>query len=87
MCVNILADLPDRSIATISTYTTKLDRFDKIRTHGKSTCTFENEFLGMVFQLLEEILFINEIGASIFRVTTVKEEKLRKRKATRSAKY
>ena len=30
MHVSVLADLPDRSIATTSTYTTKLDRFDEI---------------------------------------------------------
>ena len=42
------------SIATISTRTTKLERFDEIRTHGKDN--FENKFLEMVFQLLEEII-------------------------------
>ena len=42
----------------------KLEHFDEIRTHGKRK--FENEFLEMVFQLLEEYLVINEIGASNF---------------------
>ena len=54
MRVSVLADLPGRSIATSSTYTTKLERFDEIRTPGKSN--FENEFIEMVFQLLEEII-------------------------------
>ena len=53
MRVSVLADLPGRLIATTSTYTTKLERFDEIRTRGKSN--FENELLEMVFQLLEEI--------------------------------
>ena len=39
---SVLADLPGRSIATTSTYTMKLECFDKIRTRGKSD--FENKF-------------------------------------------
>ena len=54
MCACVLADLPGRLITTISMYTMKLERFDKIRTHGKSD--FENEFLEMVFQLLEKVI-------------------------------
>ena len=33
---------------------TKLEHFDEIKTHIKSN--FENKFLEMVFQLLEEII-------------------------------
>ena len=54
MCVFVLAELPGHSVATTSTCTTKLERFDEIRTRGKSH--FENKFLEMVFQLLEEII-------------------------------
>ena len=50
----ILADLPGRSVNTTSTCTTKLERFDEIRTRSKSF--FKNEFLEMVFQLLEKII-------------------------------
>ena len=56
MRVSVLADLPGHSIATTSTYATKLECFDEIRTRGKSN--FENEFLEMVFQLLEELIII-----------------------------
>ena len=54
MLVSVLADLPGRSIATTSTYTTKLDCCDEIRTSGKSN--LENEFLEMIFQLLQQII-------------------------------
>ena len=54
MHVSVLADLPGRSVATTCTCTTKLERFDKIRTCSKNN--FENEFLEMVYQLLEEII-------------------------------
>ena len=54
MRVCVLADLPGRSVATTSTYTTKLERLDEIGTRGKRN--FESEFLGMVFQLLGEII-------------------------------
>ena len=54
MRVCVLSDLPGRSVATTSKCTTKLDCFDEIRTRSKSK--FENEFLKMVFQLLEEII-------------------------------
>ena len=54
MHVCVLADLPGSSVATTSTCTTKLERFDEIRTSGKSD--FENKFLEIVFQLLEEII-------------------------------
>ena len=57
MRVSALADLPGRSVATTSTYMTKLERFDEIKTRGKSN--FENKFL-------EIVLFMNEIGASNF---------------------
>ena len=50
-----MADITGRSVATTSTYTTKLEHFDEIRTRGK--CNFENEFLEMVFQLLEKIIY------------------------------
>ena len=42
----VLADLPGRSVATTNTCTTKLERFDEIRTRNKSN--LENEFLEMV---------------------------------------
>ena len=45
MRVSVLADLPSRSIVTTSTYTTKLERFDEIRTRGKSK--LENKFFEM----------------------------------------
>ena len=35
MRICVLADLPGRSVATTSTYTTKLERFDEIRTPAK----------------------------------------------------
>ena len=54
MHVCVLADLPGRLVATTSTCTTKLQRFDEIRTRGNRN--WENEFLEMVFQLLEEIV-------------------------------
>ena len=54
MRVSVLTDLPGHSIATTSTYTTKLERFDEIRTRGQSN--FEKEFLEIAFQLLEEII-------------------------------
>ena len=47
MRVYVLADLSGHSIATTSTCTTKLERFDETRTHGENN--FENEFLKMVF--------------------------------------
>ena len=43
-----------RSVATTSTCTTKLERFDEITTRGKNY--FESEFLETVFQLFEEII-------------------------------
>ena len=54
MRVRVLADLPGHSMATTSMYmyTTKLERFDEIRTRKGN---FESKFLEMVFQLLEEI--------------------------------
>ena len=54
MRASVLADLPGHLIGTTSMYTTKLERFDEIRTRGKSN--FENVFLEMVYQLLEEII-------------------------------
>ena len=54
MRVSALADLPGRSVATTSTYMTKLERFDKIRFFGNSN--FGNKFLEMVYQLFEEII-------------------------------
>ena len=70
MCVSVLADLPGCSVATPSTYTTKLEHFDEIRTPGKSN--FKNEFIEMVFQLLEEIIiFLAKLERQILRETTV----------------
>ena len=64
MHVSVLADIPGRSIATISTYMAKLECFDENRTRGKGN--FENELLEMVFQLLEETtlekLWYSKIG-------------------------
>ena len=54
MHVSVLADLPGHLIAATTTCTTKLERFDEIRTRGKSN--FKNEILEMDFQLLEEII-------------------------------
>ena len=54
MHVSVLADLPGRSIATPSMYTMELERFDEIKTCGKSN--FENKFLEMVSQVLEETI-------------------------------
>ena len=64
-----LADLPGHSVAITSTCTTKLERFDEIGTRGNRN--FENEFSEMVFQILEEIISINEISCRIYRETTV----------------
>ena len=50
----VLADLLGHSVATTSMCTMKSERFDEIRTH--STRNFQNKFLEMVFQLLEEII-------------------------------
>ena len=41
-------------VPTTSTCKMKLERFDEIRTRGKSN--FQNEFLQMVFQVLVEII-------------------------------
>ena len=60
------ADLPDHSVAISSMCTTKLERFDKIGKHGKHTVYFENEFVEMVSQFLQEIIIFNEIEASNF---------------------
>ena len=54
MLVSVMADLEGSSVLTTSTYTMKLERFAEIRTHGQSN--FENEFLEILFQLLEEII-------------------------------
>ena len=54
MRVCVLADLPGRLVATTSKFTTKLERFDKIKTRGKRN--FGNKFFEMVFQLLEEVI-------------------------------
>ena len=42
MCACEMADLPGCSVAITSRCTTKLERFDEVRTHGKHN--FENEF-------------------------------------------
>ena len=47
MCVCEKADSPGPSVAITCAYTTKLERFDEIRTRGKRN--FENELLEMVF--------------------------------------
>ena len=49
-----MADLPGHSVAITSTFQKKLERIDEIGVCGKRN--FENEFLEMVFQLLEEII-------------------------------
>ena len=54
MCDSVLAGLPDRSIAPTSTCTSKLERFEEIRTRGKNN--LENKLLEMVSHLLEEII-------------------------------
>ena len=54
MCVCEMADLPGCSVAITSICTTKLERFDEIRTRDE--CNLENKFLEMVFQLLEDIV-------------------------------
>ena len=45
MRVCVLAKLPGRSVATTSTCTTKLERFDQTRDRGKSN--FEKEIYGI----------------------------------------
>ena len=57
MCGCKMADLQGYSVATTSMCTAKLEHSDEIRTRGK--CNFENKILEMVFQLLEEIYYIN----------------------------
>ena len=52
--LGVLVDLLGLLVATTNMCTTKLDRFDEIRTQSK--CNFKNEFLEMFFQLLEEII-------------------------------
>ena len=47
MCVCEMADVPVCLIATTSTCTMKLERFDKIRTPDKRN--FENKFLRLFF--------------------------------------
>ena len=49
-----MTDLPGHSVAITSTCTTKLERFDEIRTHGKYN--FKNELLEMIYQLSGEII-------------------------------
>ena len=49
-----MADLPGHLVAITSMYTRKLGCFNKIELHDK--CKFENEFLEMVFQFLEEVI-------------------------------
>ena len=49
-----MAGLPGHSVAITSTCRTKLERFDKLGKQGK--CNFENKFLDMGFQFLEEII-------------------------------
>ena len=49
-----LADLPGHSVAITSTCMTKLERFDEIGTRGNHN--FENNFLEIVFQFLEDII-------------------------------
>ena len=53
MRVCVLTNLTARSVGTTRKCGMKLERFNEIRTSGK--CNFENEFLEMVFQLLEKI--------------------------------
>ena len=49
-----MADLLDCSVAISSTYMMKLESFDEIGRSGK--CNFENKFLEMVCQFLQEII-------------------------------
>ena len=51
-----MADLPGHLVGITSTCTTKLERFNKIKTCGKRY--FENEILEMVFQLVEEMNYL-----------------------------
>ena len=48
------ADLPGHSVGINNVCTIKLEHFDEIETRGKHN--FQNEFLEMVFQFLEEIV-------------------------------
>ena len=52
MRVCVLADLPGRSVVSTSMYTMKLERFDEIRTDGKSY--LENELLEMFFSFYKK---------------------------------
>ena len=54
--VSILANLPGHSIATTNTYMMKLEHFDEIKCRTRARSNFENEYLEMVSQLLEEII-------------------------------
>ena len=70
MRVSILADLPGSSIATTSTYRTKLERIDEIRTRGKGN--FENEFLEMGFSTFgRNNYLLMKLEHRIFRETMV----------------
>ena len=54
MCVCEMVDLPGCSVAITSMCTTKLEHFVEYRTCGRRN--FDNKFLEMVFQLLQEII-------------------------------
>ena len=49
-----MTDLPGHSVAITSTRTMKLEHFDEIGTWDK--CKFENKFLEIIFQFLEEMI-------------------------------
>ena len=49
-----MGDLPGHSVAITSMFHKKLERIAEIGVRGKRN--FENEFLEMVFQLLEEMI-------------------------------
>ena len=71
MSVSVLTDLPGRSVATTSTYTTKLEHFDRIGTHGESN--FKNKFLAMVSQVFRRNNYLlTKLEHQIIRETTVR---------------
>ena len=70
MRVSVLADLQGRLIVTTSTYMTKLEYFDEIRTRGKSN--FENQLLEMVSGLSRRNNYLSmKLEHRIFRESTV----------------
>ena len=67
--------LPGPSVAITSMHMTKLERFDEIGKRGKRN--FENEFLEMFCQILQEIIiFVTKLESRIFRETTLKSRQV-----------